>query len=129
VHPNGAREIVRVLVATGDPSRQATLFARLFGQDAVTVRPNETTALTLNGGGSVVLAPVADTLGQLGEAAPDPAGRGNFLAAVVIRVASVPGVAQLLRGVPGLVTGPHRVIVPATAAFNTTILFEDEHAG
>jgi hypothetical protein len=42
---------VRVLVATAHPSRQATLFARRFGQDAVTVGPDETTVLTLNGGG------------------------------------------------------------------------------
>jgi hypothetical protein len=41
----------------------------------------------------------------------------------------VPAVAQALRGVPGLVVGPHRITVPANAAFNTTLLFEDEHAG
>lgn len=127
-HPNGASQIVRVLVATNDPSRQATLFTGLFGLNALTAGPDGTIGLTLTDGGSVVLAPVADTLGRLGEAAPDPAGRGDFLAALAIRVASVPAVAQLLRGVPGLVTGPHRVTVPAQAAFNTTILFEDEHA-
>jgi hypothetical protein len=128
-HPNGAREIVRVLVATDDPSRQATLFAALFGRDQVAAHPDGTTVLTLSDGGRVVLASVADTIGLLGQAAPDPAGRGGFMAALAIRVASVATVAQLLRGIPGLVVGPHRVIVPANAAFNTTILFEDEHAG
>jgi hypothetical protein len=129
VHPNGAQEIVRVLVATDDPSRQTRLFGGLFGEDLVKGRPDGTIALALSGGGDVVLAPVADTLARLGDAAPDPAGRDNFMAALTIRVASVPAVAQALRGVPGLVVGPHRITVPANAAFNTTLLFEDEHAG
>jgi hypothetical protein len=127
-HPNGARQIIRVLVATDDPSRQTSLFTGLFGPDPVTIQPGGAT-LALSDGGAVVLGSVADTIGTLGDAAPDPAGRGGFLAALAIRVGSIQAVAQLLRGVPGLVTGPHRVIVPARAAFNTTILFEDEHAG
>ena len=127
-HPNGALQIVRVLVATEESPRQAALFAGLFGPDSITIHPRGAT-LTLSDGGSVVLAPVADVLGPLGDAAPDPAGRRNFMAALVIQIASVPSVAQLLREIPGLVVGPHRVTVPAKAAFNTTIVFEDEHAG
>jgi hypothetical protein len=128
-HPNGAQEIVRVLVATHEPSRQATLFARLFGGDAITHQPGGAASLALSGGGAVVLAPIADTLGPLGEAAPDPAGRADFMAALAIRVASLPAVAQVLAAVPGLVVTPHRITVPASAALNTTLLFEDEHAG
>jgi hypothetical protein len=75
------------------------------------------------------MAPIAETTGKLGDAAPDPAGRTDFMAALVIRVASPAAVASLLHGVPGLVVTPHRVTVPAKAAFNTAILFEDAHAG
>jgi len=129
VHPNGAQEMVRVVVATHDKSRQATLFARLFGQDAVSEREDGTTVLRMTGGGTVVLGPVAYTIGKLGAAAPDPAGRADFMAALAIRVTSVPAVARLLHGVPGIVVEPHRVTVPASAAMNTAILFEDAHAG
>lgn len=128
VHANGAQEMVRVLVATHDKSRQAKLFAGLFGKDAVTERPDGTTALSMTGGGAVVLAPVADTIGKLGGAAPDPAGRSDFMAALAIRVASVQTVARLLSGMPGVVVEAHRVTVPAKAAFNMAIQFEDTHA-
>jgi hypothetical protein len=129
VHANGAQEMTRVLVATHDPLQQATLFANLFGNDTVTKHSDGSASLAMSGGGAVVLAPIADTIGKLGEAAPDPAGRTNFMAALAIRVASLPAVARLLHGVPGLVVAPHRIIVPAKAAMNTAILFEDAHAG
>jgi hypothetical protein len=128
-HPNGAKEMVRVVVATRDASRQATLFAKLFGKDAVTERADGSTELSMSGGGAVVLAPVAETIGKLREAAPDPAGRADFMAALAIRVVSVPAVARLLHGVPGIVVEPHRVTIPARAAMNTALLFEDAHAG
>src|SRR5207248_3994058 len=35
LHPNGARAVARVIVATGDPRRSASLFRALFGPDAV----------------------------------------------------------------------------------------------
>src|SRR5271168_662912 len=71
VHPNGAQQIVRVLVATNDPSRQAALFQGLFGSESVVQQANGTADLILSDGGKVVLAPVADTIGLLGDAAPD----------------------------------------------------------
>jgi hypothetical protein len=129
VHPNGAQQIARVLVATNDPSRQITLFKGLFGPDSVVQRADGTADLILSDGGKVVLAPVADTIGSLGDAAPDADGRGNFLAGFVLSVTSVETVARLLRGLPGLQVSAHRVIIPAAAAFNTTLIFEDEHAG
>src|SRR6266704_652681 len=38
VHPNGARAISRVIVATGDPRRTASLLRALFGPEAVVER-------------------------------------------------------------------------------------------
>src|SRR4029077_18074483 len=37
-HPNGARAIARIIVATGDPRQTASLFTGLFGPDAVAER-------------------------------------------------------------------------------------------
>jgi hypothetical protein len=128
VHANGAQEMTRVLVATHDASHQATLFANLFGNDSVTTHTDGTASLAMSGGGAVVMASIAETIGRLGDAAPDPAGRTDFMAGLAIRVASPAAVASLLQGVPGLVVTPHRVTVPANAAFNTALLFEDEHA-
>jgi hypothetical protein len=128
-HANGAQEIVRVLVATDEADRQAGLFAGLFGTGAVTKAAGGKAEVALAGGNRLVLAPVAETLGRLGEAAPDAAGRGNFLAGLAIRVGSAAAVARLLAGLPGLVVEPHRVTVPAQAAFNTALLLEDGPAG
>lgn len=128
-HPNGARQVTRVLVATDDPARQIRLFTALFGEDAVTAGPDGTAALTLSDGGKVVLAPVAQIVAMLGDAAPDAAGRASFMAALVIRVPSAGETSRLLQDTPGVQASRHRVIVPATAAFNTTLIFEDDAAG
>ncbi len=128
-HPNGAQEIIRVLVATNHPAQQIALLRGLFGDDAITAQANGSTRFALTGGPEIVLAPVAATLASLGEAAPDPAGRGDFLAGLVFRVASAATTAQVLQDVPGVIASPHRVTVPAAAAFNTTLVFEDPNAG
>src|SRR5438874_4404942 len=77
-HPNGARAIARVIVATADPRRTASLFGALFGPEAVVEQ----------GGGCVVSAGAAQvaltTRGavadEFGDAAADPAGRVDYLA-------------------------------------------------
>lgn len=128
-HPNGAQEIVRMLVATDDAPRQIDVFNGLFGPASVTQHADGKAVLALSGGCEIVLSSVADTLAGLGSAAPDPAGRPNFLAAMVLRVASASAVARLLGDVPGLVVQAHQVTVPAHAAFNTALVFEEAHAG
>ena len=44
-HPNGARAITRVVVATADPQRTAVLFRDLFGSDAVAERDDSNLCL------------------------------------------------------------------------------------
>jgi hypothetical protein len=124
VHPNGAQEITHILVATPEPARQADLFAKLFDARALSPGQNGSIVFHLRGGTRVVLASVADTLGALGDAAPHPAGRTAFMAAMVLRVASLPATAQLLKGIEGVVATEASVTVPARAAMNTAILFE-----
>ena len=120
-HPNGAHAIARVIVATGDPRRTGSLFGALFGPETVVERE----------GGCVVRAGVAQVeLGvprtiavEFGDAAADPVGRVDYLAAIELKVSSLGDTAERLRGVPGVRIGPRRIVVAASAAFNTTLAF------
>jgi hypothetical protein len=128
-HPNGAQEITQVLIATDHPARQTGLLQSLFGTGLTTAHTDGSTTFALAGGGALRLASVASTRASLGAAVPDAAGRDDFLAGLVFRVASAPTVAQLLHSIPGIIAEPRRVTVPAAAAFNTTLIFEEAHAG
>jgi hypothetical protein len=120
-HPNGARAIARVVVATPDPRRTSGLFRGLFGRGAVAER--DECCVVAAGTARVELMPPAAVAAEFGDAAPDPAGRGEYLAALEFVVGSPAATADALKGIAGLVTGPHRVTVPARAAFNTTLAF------
>ena len=121
VHPNGARAISRVIVATENPRRTVSLFRTLFGPEAVAE----------HGGGCVVPAGAAQvelrTPGAIaeafGDAAADPAGRAEYLAAIELTVSSLTETAERLRRVPDVRIEQRRVVVPAGAAFNTTLAF------
>jgi hypothetical protein len=120
-HPNGARAISRVIVATGDPRRTASLFRALFGPDAVTER--ETSCLVRAGSAQVELTVPGAIAEEFGDASAAPGGRTEYLAALVLKVSSLADTAERLRGVPGVRIEPRRVVVPAGAAFNTTLAF------
>jgi hypothetical protein len=62
---------------------------------------------------------------EFGEAAAEPAGRAEYMAALGIKVRSLPETAQRLSTVPAARVAPHRLLVPASAAFNTTIVFSE----
>ena len=106
---------------TGDPRRTGSLFNALFGPQAVVERA----------GGCVVRADAAQVelsvpraiAAEFGDAAADPAGRVDYLAALELKVSSLADTAGRLRGVPDVRIEPHRVVVPARAAFNTTLAF------
>jgi len=122
-HPNGALAIARVVVATDDPGRTATLFRDLFGGDAVTERDGRQVMTT--GTAQVELAPPNMVAAEFGETAAEPDGRAEYMAALVIRVRSSHETAQQLRRVPDIKVEPRRLLVPAAAAFNTTIVFSE----
>ena len=65
-HPNGARAISRVIVATGDPRRTASLFRALFGPDAVAER--EAGCLVRAGAAQVELTVPGAIAGEFGDA-------------------------------------------------------------
>jgi hypothetical protein len=120
-HPNGAHTIARVIVATGDPRQTASLFRALFGPDSVAER--EAGGLVRAGAAQVELTMPGAIAEEFGEAAATPAGRTEYLAALELKVGSLSDTAERLRLVPGVRIERHRVVVPARAAFNTTIAF------
>lgn len=127
-HPNGALAVSRILISARDPDRQAALFARMFGPEAVTRGPGGSSSgrCRLAAGGAVVeVAPHAEVAAELGSAAPDPAGRGDHMAVLGLRVRDPRAVAGLLRanGIEGVAPIPGGLRIPAAAAMNATIEF------
>ncbi|HEX4615516.1 MAG TPA: VOC family protein [Stellaceae bacterium] len=122
-HPNGARAMARVVVATPDPQHTARLFRGLFGDDAITDRDGR--QIIAAGNAQVELSTPDIVATEFREAAADPADRTEYMAALEIRVGSLHEAEQCLRSVPGLRVEPHRLVVPADAAFNTAIAFSE----
>src|SRR3954452_13668481 len=69
-HPNGARAIARVGVATGEPHRTGSLFAALFGPDSVVEADGKCRIGA--GAAQIELAPLAAIAAEFGDAAADP---------------------------------------------------------
>jgi len=122
-HPNGARAIARVVVATPEPERTAGLFRSLFGPAAMTARGGRVTVPA--GAARVELATPAAVAEEFGDAAADPAGRSEYLAAAEFTVASLAETARLLGETAGIRVGDRRVLVSAAAAFNATLVFTE----
>ena len=122
-HANGAEAVLRVLLSTRDPERQAAMFRRMFGAAAV-----ETTAdgrVLLRAGRPVIeVASHAQVTAELGAAAPDPSGRGDRMAMVALKVRDLAATTALLRGQGvALETISGGVRLPASAAGNCTLEF------
>jgi glyoxalase-like protein len=122
-HPNGACAITRVLVATADPQRTANLFRGLFGDEAAADRDGR--SILTAGTARVELCTPDAVATEFGTAAAEPAGRTEYMAVLGIRVQSLHDTGQCLRSVSGLRAEPHRLVVPAKDAFNTTIVFAE----
>ncbi len=122
-HPNGACAIARVVVATADPQRTAGLFRGLFGDEATADR--EGGQILAAGAVQVELSTPDVIAAEFGEAAAEGAGRAEYMAALGIRVRSLPVTRECLRSVPGLRVEPRRLLVPAAAAFNIAIVFSE----
>ena len=84
-----------MLLSVRDPERQAALFRRMFGAAAVTTGADGR-AILRAGEAVVEAAPHAAVAAELGAAAPDPAGRGDHMALLGLRVASLAATAAAL---------------------------------
>lgn len=123
-HANGAQGVARVVIAVRDPARQAALFMRIFGPAHLADGPEGRRVLKA-GEAVVEFAPHEAVRAELGDAAPDPAGRGDHMALLGIRVRDLAATEAVLRGngVAGLQALPGRLRVPAREAMNATIDF------
>jgi hypothetical protein len=120
-HPNGARAIARVIVATGNPVRTSSLFRALFGPEAVT---EEDGGCVIRAGAAQVELRVPGAIAEeFGDAVVEPAGRTEYLAVIELKVGSLVRTAERLRQVPGVRIDSRRAVVSARAACNTTIAF------
>jgi hypothetical protein len=122
-HPNGACAIARVVVATADPQRTASVFRGLFGDEIVADRNGA--QIIAAGAAQVELSTPDAVAAEFGETAAEAAGRTEHMAALGIRVRSLHEAGRCLRSVPGLHVERHRLVVPAGAAFNTAIAFSE----
>ena len=122
-HTNGACAIARVVVATAEPRHTARLFRGLFGDDAIADRDGS--QIISAGNARVELFTPDAIAAEFGEAAAEPAGRTEYMAALGIRVRSLPEARRYLRSVRGLRDEPHRLVVPAGVAFNTAVVFTE----
>jgi hypothetical protein len=120
-HPNGARAIARVIVATGNPGQTSALFRVLFGPEAVA---DQVGGCVIRAGAAQVELRVPGAIAEeFGDAAAEPAERTEYLAAIELKVGSLARTVERLRQVPGVRIDPRRVVVPARAACNTTVAF------
>jgi hypothetical protein len=122
-HPNGAASVARVLLSVRDPERQAAMLRRMFGEAAVAAGADGRVLLPC-GPVTVEVAPHALVAAELGAAAPDPAGRGDHMALVAVRVRDLAATAALLRanGVTA-VPRPAGLRVAAEPALNAVVDF------
>jgi len=121
--PNGALSVARVLLSVRDPERQAAMFRRMFGEAAVTAGADGRVLLDC-GPVTVEVAPHALAAAELGAAAPDPAGRGDHMALVALRVRDLAATAALLRGNGvGAAPCPDGLRVAAEPALNAVVDF------
>ena len=122
-HPNGVSGVSRAIIASRDPADPGTLFARMFGPDAV--RPIEGgCTLTLGLSRFDVVTP--DTVrAWFGDAAPDGGGRDSYMAALEFRTRSLDAAWEAMRmgGIRGARREGDRVVAPASEAFGATLAF------
>jgi hypothetical protein len=123
-HPNSAHAIARVVVATADPQRTAVLFRNLFGGHAVTEHGGR--QVMTAGATRIEFTPPMMVASEFGETAAEPAGRTEYMAVLGIKVRSLQETAQQVLQVSGVRAEPGRLVVPAAAAFNTTIVFSEQ---
>jgi hypothetical protein len=99
------------------------LFRGLFGQSAVA--SHDGACIFDAGRTRVELLSATAVAREFGDAAAEANGRHEYLVGLELKVESVPATRELLHDVPGLRVEPDRLVVPALAAFNTTLVFAE----
>ena len=122
-HPNGALGILCAVVCAADPAALGSLFARMFGADAV--RPTADGCTLSAALARIDVVTPAALEAEFGAAAPAAEGRDQFMAALTLRTLSLDLVARALRnGGITAVQDSQSITVPAGAACGVTLLFQ-----
>jgi hypothetical protein len=124
-HKNTVTSIARVVVAARNPTDAAEPLVRIFPRDAFHTEPDGSLILRAGPADVAFVKPAA--LAPYGDAAPDEAGRADYMAAIHLRVRSVTEAAQALAdgGVATARRDGSRIIVPARDASNTTLVLSE----
>lgn len=116
-HPNGAVGIKRAVVVAHDPGHLLTLFSQMFGGCSA---DGKLTA----GLSHIDVVTHAALQAEFGDCQPDADGRQNYMAALMVRTASLDHTAEALR-VGGIVGRRHgnTITVAARDAAGVTLVF------
>jgi hypothetical protein len=121
-HANGVVAVARAVFVHPDPAAASQLYAKMFGAEAV--RDIDGGKLVVVAQTSLEIVTEAMARREFGDGIPDAVGRETYMAALGFRTMSVKRAGDVLRqnGVPfNEVRGG--LLVPASAAFNTTLMF------
>ncbi len=123
-HSNGALGILRAVVCAAEPAMLGGLFARMFGDGQV--RQTADGCRLSAGLASVDVVTPAALDAEFGAGAPDAAGRGQFMAALVLRTLSLDQASRALRdgGIAATQDGSG-ITVAAAAACGVTLRFQE----
>lgn len=122
-HANGAQEIIGLTIGAAHPTTTAALFTRMFG--AVPTNLPDGGLRFMAGTSTIDILPATRVIAQLGMAAPDPAGRDDFLALILLKSKSV-SVARAQFGALALPGGePGQLLIPAASAGNVALEFRE----
>ncbi len=123
-HPNGALGIARAVICATDPAALGGLFARMFGADSVRQTTNGCTLTAALSRVDVVTPAMLDA--EFGAAAPEIAGRDQFMAALTLRTLSLGQVTRALQDGKIMATQDNQgITVAATEAYGVTLVFQD----
>ncbi|MBV8284358.1 MAG: hypothetical protein JO175_06890, partial [Candidatus Eremiobacteraeota bacterium] len=122
-HRNGAQTIIRLLVAADEVPRLAALFSGLFGTSAVRW---DWDGMSMQAGNARIdVRSHAAVAGELGDAAPEPAGRPDYMAAITFRVGALDRTARVLTSTIDRARADGNLIVPANACGNVALIFTE----
>ena len=123
-HANGAASIRSVTIAVRNPRATGNVFREMFGPESLREGSGGAWELAAENV-RIEFVPQEEVGRRLGHAAPDPAGRDDYMAALGIRVNSLSQAARALQAgrIAGIRVEPQRILVPAIHAMNVALEF------
>lgn len=122
-HANGTVAVARALIVEPDPAKGASLYADMFGPEAV--RDIEGGKTVVIGNSRFDIVTEAALREQFGDAAPDADGRPAYMAGLTFRTTSLGKAARALQAgkIGGIAQSKDRIVVPAREAMNAVLEF------